>query len=475
MADEKPVEGQNADVLTLEPQTVEMTREELESKIGSDLKFANDYLEGRIKVESTDPDKQEPEAPKPESVKPEPAPQAAVTPVPAPAAATPVSSEKKDEKPVETDDGKFVVEFEDGRKLAYKSKNEALKAIREKENYILRQKNMLDELKGRERELSDKLKILESQKPQPPQALKTEAPAPKTDKATEVLDPLDPDYHNQLQAKHEAQEQRIAQLEAELKKDRDEWKQYQADLKKRDEDRKLEEQQKQALQEHYSEANLFVGRHPEFKLDKPINVINDEYRSFLKDLGMLAGSDGSQSQNLAIFELYLDESNEKGKAWKAEAEKVGIRPPAELDNYFKVLNLFKSRDGFKKKDAVTGKEVPFTLEETYRYLQSQNADQVPAIPPAADPQANQPQKSEQVPISPRAQAFAAADALAKQVASDLPAGKGSAPVDISQMSQQQLEEVLDWPLSVPRSDPVKRAIWEAAFKLAKVVPPRLDG
>ena len=129
--DLKPTEGQPGTAVA-EQEVLELTEQELAHKLDTDIDFANAYLKGDIKVE---PVEAEPDAnpsgpdatPKPEEAKaPDAKPQT-------PEAAAPGVV-------VKNDDGKFVVDFGDGRKpLEYKSKGEALKAIKEKENYILRQ------------------------------------------------------------------------------------------------------------------------------------------------------------------------------------------------------------------------------------------------------------------------------------------------------------------------------------------------
>ncbi len=384
MAEEKPTPEGQAGTQVAEPEVVEMTEQELAHRIDTDNDFANAYLKGDVHVEA-------PKAPEPDAPAPEAKPSES-----APAAKTPEPDGKK-ETITPTDDGKFVVDFEDGSKLQYKSKPEALKAIREKENMIRRQKSMISESRLREQQLADRIKQLENSKPPvvAPAAPEAKKPDEKlAAKAEEELDPFDPDYQKNLAAKIKAQEETIKRLEGKFEETQ---KQHEADKeeqKRRDEEKAERDKRNELLKSHYSEANQFVSRHPEFKLDKPVDVIDQEYKHFLEELGSLAGTDGTMRQNVVMMDLFQDETSEQGKKLRAEAEKIGLKPPDNLNIYFSVLHVTEQRKRLNKFDEVTGKMVPFTMEETYRYLQMQNGSQAPEPPtPPTPPPASQPAAS----------------------------------------------------------------------------------
>jgi hypothetical protein len=222
MAEEKPTPEGQPGTQVEEPEVLEMTEQELAHRIDTDPEFANAYLKGDVTVEDSAPTG--PDAP--EAKTEEPAAPAEAPAEPAPAPKTPEPEAKKDVI-TPTDDGNFVVEFEDGSKLAYKSKAEALKGIREKENWIRRAKVTLNESKAREQQLSERIKQLESSRP--PAAAPQEPAAKKADekletKASEELDPFDPEYQKKLAEKVKAQEEMIRRLEKRFEDDRKEHK-----------------------------------------------------------------------------------------------------------------------------------------------------------------------------------------------------------------------------------------------------------
>jgi len=462
MAEEKPTPEGQSGTQVAEPEVIEMTEQELAHRIDTDPEFASAYLNGDVTLE--DLEKAEPDAPAP-ATEPlsAPAEKDPVTPASAPQTPEPVS---KEGTVATTDDGKFVVEFEDGSKLTYKSKPEALKALREKENYIRRAKTMLNESRTRELQLSERIKQLEKSSPStPPQPVA----APKVEgkveaKATEVLDPFDPDYQKKLADKVSAQEEMIRRLEKRYDDDKIVLEVEKAEAKQR-------EERQTAMKANYSEANLFASRHPELKLDRPVDVIDQEYKSFLDELGRLSGTDGSTRQNVAIMDIFMDEVSEHGKKLRAEAAKIGLRPPENLDSFFRVLYIADQRKKLQKSDPDTGKLVPFTFEETYRYLQAQNGEPAPVSPPPETPIP----ESKSTPMSPRAQAIAAAEEQKRRVATDIHPGSSGQPVDFSQMSQEQLGAIMDIKPEILKKDPQKRALWEGVFRFLKMEPPRLVG
>lgn len=452
MADEKPEnEGQpeiKPEVKPSEP--VSLTAAEMDARIEKDPAFAEDYLNGRIKVTIVDAEAAKPEEElkpevKPEAAKPEEKPKEEGAPV-GPAAGA---------KPVKTDEGLFVVEMEDGQKLTYKSKPEALKAIREKENMVRRYRKEVEEMRGRmaaQTEELEKLKI----SPAKPEA------KPEAKPKIELPDPLSPDYLEKLGQYIVAQAEEIAQL----KKDREADK---STSEQKEREREQRDAYREGLKNRFKDANSFIGRHPEYKTEQPLEVVHDEYAIFFRELGALAGTDGSAAQNKAIMDLYLKpEGSEMGQKIKAEAEKIGLRPPADLEKLFKVLKLMDRSKKLLKHDEVSGKAVPFTLEETHEYLMMKEGSPAPAAEPApAQPNA---------PLSPEAEAAKAAAELKGKTATDFPAADGgAAPTEASKLTYLQMDAILDTPKDVLRKDPVKRKMWEAVHARLGQPVPRLEG
>jgi len=471
MAEEKPTPEGQAGTQVAEPEVLELTAEEFERKIDTDPKFATDYLNGNLEVEHIQPP--EADAPKVDGAKAAPAVKA---PDAQSAPQTPDKGQKQDPVATPTDDGKFQVDFDDGRKpLIYKSKNEAIKAIREKENFITRQREQINQLRERESAQADQIAKLKQSTPQTSPAAAASAQKPQekpVEKAEEILDPFDPDYQKKLADKVKAQDEKLRLMEEDRQKDKEERRQEKEEAEKKDVERKSRETADQQLKSQYSEANSFVSRHSEFGLTKPVDVIDREYQNFLNELGSLAGTDGTPRQNLAVMDVFMDEVSESGKKLRTEAEKIGLRAPENLDGYFKVLHVAEQRRKLNKFDDVTGKMMPFTMEETYKYLQMQEG--VATAPAAAAPPVPSQEKKD-APLAPRAQAIEAAAEHASRVAKDVPPGQSGQPIDISQMSQSQIGDIIDLPLNVVRKDAGKRALWEAAFKYLGMTPPRLDG
>lgn len=469
------LEGQSqtavAEAAAAQTETVEeMTEAEFVRKIETDGEFATDYLAGRLKLE-----------------KPEPAAPAAAVPEAKPSVpeAKPVpqtpESEKK-EVPVPTDDGKFVVEFDDGSKLVYKSRNEALKAIREKENFIRSAKVSMKELRERDAANRAEIEKLKSQihppVPAPAPAAAPESARPASakpdelrEKAEEVLDPFDPDYLKKLGEQQMAQKQLIDQLQKQLAEDRAERDHDRQERTKREQDQEQSRVRDRELRGRYVEANAFITRHDEFRMSRPVDVVDQEYRSFLDDLGVIAGTDGSMGANMAVMDLYLDQNVEKGKALKAEADKMGIKPPEELDKFFLLLHLLETKNGLTKRDPVSGKPVPFTIEETYRYLKAQEqSGPEPAPAPAVEHRPAPP-----APLNPRAAAIAEAERRSKTVATDIPTGAGGQPLGLADMNPQQIADLLDTPREELKRNPSKARMVDAIMNSIGQGALRLDG
>jgi hypothetical protein len=459
--------------VVVEPSVVEMTEAELANKIDTDVDFANDYLSGRLKVEP----KAEPAAAAPA----EPAAPKKDAPPAAEPAKTPEPAKKEESVVTHKDDGDYEVKFEDGSKIAYKSKNEMLKGVKEKENMLRRQRAVIQELKDRDD--AQKAEIEELKRKTAAPAAPAEPPKPKTDPVPEnpeaEVDLFDPEYQKNIRRKVLDQEKEIKDLKESIKADRAEREKDKVESKKRDEEKDAADRHSAETKRKYSDASAFISRpkfieqNPGFKLERSIEIVDAEYVTFLKELGELAGTDGSMRQNVAIFDIYLDPVSEKGKTLKAEAEKIGTRPPADYQNYLNILHLLNKRDTLQKVDPVSGKMIPFTLEETHRYLKMLESDDSPA----AGAPSPEPAKTELNPPadSPMAQALLEAEKRKKNVAADVPPGSTSAAVSYADMTKAQFDELMDMPVEKLRKDPALRAKWEGLFKHLGQTPPRLDG
>jgi hypothetical protein len=169
------------------------------------------------------------------------------------------------------------------------------------------------------------------------------------------------------------------------------------------------------------------------------------------------------AENAAIASLYFDGNTEEGKKLRAEAERLGIRPPEEVDRYLAVLNILENRKQLNKRNPRTGELTPFTLEETYRYLASTGQLPESAPAPAQAPAA-------QPPANPRVAAQQAAIQRAASVASDVPPGSPSGGVDVSKMTDAQKSAIIDTPVHILRSDPARKALYDAVYRSLNVEP-----
>ena len=454
-------EGQvTAGTAVAEPESVEMTYAEFEKRIVTDAKFADDYLSNRLKIEEVTPPAAEPEK------APETPPD---TQAKAPEAKpdTPVTEEKKEASVEQTDDGKFIVDYGDGSKpQVYKTKGEAVKGLREKELYIRRQKDLIGELKAREEKLRKRVEDLEASSKKDPE--KNPDETKQAEKPEEVPDLYDPEVMKKLNQRIITHENEIERLKAERAEDK-------KTAKQREEDSEKKAKFDADIRRQYEEATLFVNSptHADLKPSRSLPEIDQEYRNFLEEIGTIAGTDGSPRQNLAMMDLYLDGTSEQGKKIREESEKIGLRPPEELDKYFRILHLIEEKRRLQKHDPVTGKMVPFTMEETYRYLQAR--DGVQAAPAATQTPPAPKADVKPAPNSPKAEAIRVAEERAKNVATDIPPGGATMPASVAEMTNEQMAAIMDTDTSVLRKDASRRTLYDAVFKHLKLDPPRLDG
>lgn len=427
------------------PETVteNMSMEDIERRIETDPEFANDYLSGKVNISEH---AKETDAPAP--VAPE---------APAPVATTPAPSTP--EPTVVKEDGKFIVELPNGKTLEYKTKGEALKAIAERERYIEKLETMQQEHAALISEL--RAKSGSSASPIPNQAPAVAPSAPVSSlKLDENFDPFDAENIKKM-----AQE--IVNLREEVKK-RDERE------TERDKTRTEQERQRTELAERFRESNALAASIPELRTSKPIEMVNEEYKTFLARMGRIAGTDGSLKSNLDMMDVFLDGTSEASKKLRTALDDHGIRPPEDYDKLVVISNIIEERKTLMKTERVTGKQVPFTLEETFRYLQTLNSPLTsglknPNVVPA--PQVLPPV----VQQNPIAEARKVAEAHAKNVAADLPATSGGAPLDISTLTDEQKISLLDTPKRELLQNPQKLQMVNSLLRAMGQEPLRLDG
>jgi hypothetical protein len=427
--------------------TEDLTLEELTKKVETDVNYANAVLEGRV----SDAPEETPPAPAPAAVTPAPASAAPEKKDIPPAPATPALAPTADE---------FVVEMPDGSKIKYKTANEAKKALKEKELFIRKQKEIIADLQAKE--AANAAKLVELGKPASPAV---PAPAPTVAKAAEEkLDVYSEDYLKNLMTKVTAQESAIAELRASRENDRKEFS-------KRDEEREARVREDAAVRQRFFEANQFMYAHPEFKMEEPVESVDEKYRSFLRDLGIIASTDGTPAANANAAQLYFDaDNNAEGKAIKEKAEAHGVRPPAGTEKYLALARVINESRRLKRFDPDMQKEVPFTLDQTYRYLQAIEDGLLPKAPVVeTPPPLAAPVKQ---PDAPMAAAFKAAEALKGTVATDIPPEISGAAIDIATIADAQKLEIAGWEAKDVRNNPTKRKLVIDFYQSLGQKPPK---
>jgi len=427
------------------PETVteKLTDAEIVRRIETDNDFANAYLSGKVKIdpveETAAPAAAAPEAPAPEAV--------------APAPLTP-------EPPKVNEDGKFIVELPGGKQLEYKTKGEALKAIREREIYIEKLENLQRDRDALISEL--RAKVGTAAPTASPEITPAAVPAaPKSSfKFDESVNLYDEENLRKI-----AQE--VVNLREELNR-RDELD------RQRETTRTEQERKRSELAEHFRESNALAATVPELHTGKPIEQVNEEYKQFLVRMGRIAGTDGSMKANLDMMDVYLDGNSEPSKKLRTALEEHGIRPPQDYDKLVVISNLMEERKGLFHLDRVTGKQVPFTLEETYRYLKTIESPIVAGINPVPA-QAPTPAPTPTPVSNPISQARKVAEEHAKNVAADLPATSGSAPLDITNLTDEQKAILLDTPTRELKANPDKLRLVNSILKSMGQDPIRIDG
>lgn len=430
-----------------ESPVLEMTQKQLEERIDTDPEFADSLLAGKVKVKEagTPTDDKPPVVAEPAK----PADKPTVEPKPV------VAAEPKKTWDVKDENGNILV--------SYPSENELLKAVREKELYIRKLKDERKNLGNETLSYRQQLEQLQAEVAQ----LKTAQPKPAESKPapviqSEKLDPFAPDFNEKLI-------QRLDGYQAVIEELRNKNKELEDRDQKRETERQREreiETHRKGMQKQFSELNSFIGKTDELKLPVAFEVANDTYAEFLEELGRIAGTDGKVESNVAVMKVYNDETSERGKQLKAEADKIGLKPPEYLNTYFRVVNLLNEQKTLFRNE--NGKQVPFTIAETHRYLRAMGDGQVPN--PTPKPQTETPENKPQT--SPRAEALEVAAARKGEAAKDIPTGAGTV-TSIDDLTEAQKMEIMDWPLADIVRDPSKRATWEAVFKSLGMEPPVL--
>jgi hypothetical protein len=422
--------GEQKDVGMELPKTIE----EFEAKINSDADFRDKFLSGEVKmpeVAESNESTQVAEPPKEEPKQPEAAPSQAV----------------------QQDNGTFLVTFEDGSKLEYRNKDEAIKAIGEKERYIREQKRVIDDFKSSDKkrseqiaELENKIKSLEGSKTEPV----------KREEEGEI-DPFDLEFQKK-------QRQRLLDLEdkyAALLEDNKKRAETEKERAEREEKERLDNlsrlEAERAKYSFMNEASSFIAEVPELRTEKSPDILNTEYADYLAKLGTVLKTDGSMDSNITAFSKILDPNSQEGKTLKVTAEQAGLVLSNDLNKYVQFLQVRHART------ALNTLYPGITLKETYNKLKAMNGGFVGG-------ESKQSQSS--APLSDKAQALAAAEALKGTVASDI-SGSGNASVDVSMLSDAEQTALFNMSSDEMKRNPQKKELRDRLFKFYNIEPPKV--
>ena len=420
---EAPVAGQ----IIEQAEVDKMTPAQISERLDTDLDFAIAITEGRLTV-----------------------PEPAAGPAPAPAAEPPKAEASKPggtapaaaapAAPAAPEKEFTVKESELG---PYKTVGELLKGKREADGTLSIRNQQLASLESQQAsqqglisDLSQKLKDAEDKL----RAAKTPpaAPAAGDDKGEEDL--YDPESLKKIKAKAD----RVDQLEADLTE-------MKASLKATG-DEIGQIRRKGAMSAQFADLAAFQERATELKTAKPLEVINEEYKVFLRDLGTMTGTNGTSEANMQVAQIFLNDTSERGEKLRKDAETRGVKLPAEYDKYATLLTLRGMKSSHFRR--IGDKEEPLTYDELYPMsglkgsIQAPAASAAPAAPAPAQPPAPKPGEGMEA-------ALAARNAAARSV----PAGEaGGGPENMSDADKSAL---LDTPIEELRRNPGKLKLYNS--------------
>lgn len=430
----------------------QMTVQEIDAKIDADADFAAKVASGELKIPDfgQQPPAQPPAQPEqppaqPDNVDPSQQPVPAQTPAPA-AGDTPTPPAQQPAAPAEPPK---ILKFEvpESDMEGYKTPGEAVKAKRHADKKIAFQETQISELSDTVAQkdqviadLNKKLEAATKQKPPAQQSRKVpaqdptqpaQAPAEGEDAEPDIYDP---EYLKSIG--------RTAKEVQDLKKSMDAINNRMTESEKKNE-------LKAAMSKEFKDIATFQGQHTDLQTKKPIEVINAEYKAFVRDVGRLAGTDGSQVQNMSAVQMFLHEDSPQAEQLRKLADDNGISLPDDFENYSKVINIRNTRYQYMRKNS-QGQDEPITLEQAHQLLYGPSATRpTPPAPPA------QPQPGAQPPAGPPAGNMEQALNERGQYAAQVPPGASGPDMSLDALDANQQAALLDTPAEVLRANPTK--------------------
>jgi hypothetical protein len=280
-------------------------------------------------------------------------------------------------------------------------------------------------------DLSQKLKDAEAKLA----AAKAPAPAAAAPGAEEDL--YDPESLKRIKAKAD----KVDKLETELEELKTNFKATNDEIG--------QIRRKGAMSAQFSDLAAFQERASELKTAKPLEVINEEYKGFLRDLGTMTGTNGTSEANIQVAQIFLNDTSERGEKLRKDAEARGVKLPAEYDKYAALLTLRGMRSSHFRR--VGDREEPLSYDELYTMSGLKGTVQPTSAPaPGAPPAPPAPKPGEGMEA-----ALAARAAAARTV----PAGEAGGGPD--QMSDAEKSAILDTPVEELRRNPAKLKLYNS--------------
>jgi hypothetical protein len=207
---------------------------------------------------------------------------------------------------------------------------------------------------------------------------------------------------------------------------------------------------------------------PALKTKAPIQEIDALFANYLERLGKVAGTDGSMAANIAAMNKLSYGKSDDAKTLRSAVEAEGLVLPEEYETYQKVLLV---RNTHQKLQALDPEQ---TIDQTISYLKLKGS--IP-ITEEAKTEKQPDNKAAQDAARKAAEQKKLDDAAArrqKEVATDVPVGVGGAQGGVDDMSEAEMDRLLDIPASELRKNPSLKARVDALYRKLDMPPLNLN-
>lgn len=446
---EPPVPGAELDIS-------QMTRDQIAAKIEEDSDFAAKVASGKLKIppEAPAPGEEPPAQPAeipqqnmdPAAI-PELSPeQIAAGDIPIPAQEPP--AEPGQEPPAEAEILNFQIPKADMD--GYSTPGEAIKANRHANAKIDTQDQIIAARDQVILDLNSKLESMKSQAPQPPPVAAVPAISEPPQGEDGEPDIYDPAYLKSIGKTADA----MKILQEEVK-----------DLKDEVKSERQKTAAEKAMQSHFGELSEFQALNPEFATNVPIEKVNKDYQSFIRNLGAAVGTDGSTDQNMRVVNAYLHDSSEQGDNLRATAESRGVDLPEDFDNYSRLLQVSSTRSQYSRQGP-SGNPEPISLEEAKNLIYGRTVQDEPVANPEPEQPASPPPGQPGAPAIPNPPAPNMGTGLAEreQYAIVVPPGSTGPDQTLESLTSDQQAALLDTPPAELQRNPQKLKLVNEIYK-----------